>query len=232
MKISLPSRDSLSDYYKTYLKYISEDDLFKCLIEQRTDLEKFLATISIEKESFQYASGKWMLKEVAGHLCDTERILSYRALRTARNDKLPLQGFDENEYTLQSNYKVRSLKNITEEFLAVRQSTILLFQNITHHWESMSYFWTLIIMLVGVGIYTMGWYGGDENQKRSGVRVIRVGVIMFIIFGTFFEMIFSSFSNMIFPILLILLGDYLVVSRSGLIGGKKNDSTDSIPPVS
>jgi len=129
MKISLPSRDSLSDYYKTYLKYISEDDLFKCLIEQRTDLEKFLATISIEKESFQYASGKWMLKEVAGHLCDTERILSYRALRTARNDKLPLQGFDENEYTLQSNYKVRSLKNITEEFLAVRQSTILLFQN-------------------------------------------------------------------------------------------------------
>ena len=109
---------------------------------------------------------------------------------------------------------------------------VLLFQNITHHWESMSYFWTLIITFVGLGIYVMGWYGDDENQKRSGVRVIRVGVIMFIIFGTFFEMIFSSFSNVLFPILLILLGAYLVVSRSGLIGGKKNDTTDSIPPVS
>lgn len=108
---------------------------------------------------------------------------------------------------------------------------VLLFQNITHHWESMSYFWTVVIMFVGIGIYIMGWYGGDENQKRSGARVIKVGVIMFVIFGAFFEMIFSSFGNMLFPILLILLGAYLVVTRSGLIGGKKNESTDSIPPV-
>jgi hypothetical protein len=108
---------------------------------------------------------------------------------------------------------------------------VLLFQNITHHWESMSYFWTLIIMFVGVGIYTMGWYGNDENQKHSGARVIRVGLIMFVIFGAFFEMIFSSFSSMLFPILLILLGAYLVVTRSGLISGKKDDSADTIPPV-
>ena len=109
---------------------------------------------------------------------------------------------------------------------------VLLFQNITHHWESMSYFWTLIIMFVGVGIYTMGWYGGDEGQKESGKRVIKVGVILFVIFGAFFEMIFSSFGNMLFPILLITLGAYLVVTRSGLIGGKKNDSSvDSIPPA-
>ena len=49
---------------------------------------------------------------------------------------------------------------------------VLLFQNMTHHWESMSYFWTLIVMFVGTGIYTMGWYSGDENQKHSGARVI------------------------------------------------------------
>jgi MFS family permease len=109
---------------------------------------------------------------------------------------------------------------------------VLLFQNITHHWESMSYFWTLIIMFVGFGIYTMGWYGGDEGQKESGKRVIKVGVILFVIFGAFFEMIFSSFGNMLFPILLIALGAYLVVTRSGLIGGKKNDSSvDPIPPA-
>src|SRR5574339_229943 len=48
---------------------------------------------------------------------------------------------------------------------------ILLFQNLTGHWESMSYFWTLIIVFVGMGIYLMGRYGGDENQKRSGFRV-------------------------------------------------------------
>jgi hypothetical protein len=109
---------------------------------------------------------------------------------------------------------------------------VLLFQNITHHWESMSYFWALIIMFGGAGTYIMGWYGGDENQKRAGGRVFKIGLILFVIFGTFFEMIFSSFNNLIFPILLILLGAYLVLSRSGLFGRKKDDSSvDSIPPV-
>jgi hypothetical protein len=113
---------------------------------------------------------------------------------------------------------------------------ILLFQNITDHWESMSYFWALIILFVGVGIYLMGWYGGDENQKRSGLGVMKVGFILFIIFGAFFEMIFSSFGNMVFPVLLILLGIYLVLSRSGLFGGNRSrlddSSNDSIPPAS
>lgn len=109
---------------------------------------------------------------------------------------------------------------------------VLLFQNITQHWESMSYFWTLIILFVGAGIYLMGWYGSDAEQKRSGWRVMKVGLILFIIFGAFFEMIFSSFDGFIFPVLLILLGLYLVVARSGLLAGKKNDSNDSIPPVS
>jgi hypothetical protein len=109
---------------------------------------------------------------------------------------------------------------------------VLLFQNITRHWESWSYFWTLIILFVGTGIYIMGWYSGDAEQKRSGWGVMKVGLILFIIFGAFFEMIFSSFGNLIFPILLILLGVYLVVARSGLLGRKKKDSTDSLPPVS
>ena len=109
---------------------------------------------------------------------------------------------------------------------------VLLFQNITNHWESMSYFWTLIIMFVGAGIYIMGWYGGDANQKKSGLGVMKVGLILFIIFGAFFELIFSSFNNLLFPILLILLGAYLILSRSGLLGRKKDDvSSDVIPPA-
>jgi hypothetical protein len=111
---------------------------------------------------------------------------------------------------------------------------ILLFQNITGHWESMSYFWALIIMFVGVGIYVMGTYGGDESQKRSGWRVMKTGFILFIIFGLFFEMLFSSFNNIVFPVLLIVLGAYLVLSRSGLLGARRTEepANDSIPPAS
>jgi hypothetical protein len=111
---------------------------------------------------------------------------------------------------------------------------VLLFQNLANHWESMSYFWTLIILFVGLGIYIMGAYGGDANQKGSGLRLMKVGFILFIIFGAFFEMVFSSFNNMIFPVLLILLGIYLVLSRSGLLRRKPSDepSDTPIPPAS
>lgn len=117
---------------------------------------------------------------------------------------------------------------------------ILLFQNITDHWESMSYFWALIVMFVGVGIYLMGWYAGDANQKRSGFKVMKVGFILFIIFGAFFEMLFSSFNNLIFPVLLILLGAYLILARSGMLRQSQpqvdepsdQSSNQSIPPAS
>lgn len=113
---------------------------------------------------------------------------------------------------------------------------ILLFQNMTGRWESMSYFWTLIVMFVGVGIYLMGWYGGDENQKRSGFGVMKVGFILFIIFGVFFEMLFSSYSSLLFPALLIILGLYLVLTRSGLFRRRTTHvdepSDHSIPPAS
>lgn len=129
MKISKPSPSDLSEYYQSYLHYVPEDDLLQVLKEQKTIIENFVASVPSAKETFRYADGKWMLKEVAGHLCDTERILSYRALRIARNDKTPLHGFEENDYTPNSNYKDRTLKNIAEELLAVRAATILLFEN-------------------------------------------------------------------------------------------------------
>ena len=95
---------------------------------------------------------------------------------------------------------------------------ILFYQNITGHWESWSYAWTVILFSVGLGIYIMGIYAQDEGQRTSGKGLMKVGVIMFIIFGGFFEMIFSIGSRSvlrqaIFPVLLILLGLYLIYTR-------------------
>jgi hypothetical protein len=109
---------------------------------------------------------------------------------------------------------------------------VSLFQNITHHWESSSYLWTLIILFVGIGIYIMGTYSNDAGQKQSGARVIKIGLILFIIFGAFFELALSSVGNLAIPILLISLGVYLVLSRSGLFGKREDTPSDSLPPVS
>jgi hypothetical protein len=110
---------------------------------------------------------------------------------------------------------------------------VVLFGNITDHWTIMSYLWTLIIIFVGLGIYIMGWYGEDANQKRAGAKVMKIGIILFIVFGTIFESLFSSLSNVVFPVLLILLGIYLVLSRTGLFSRKQDKPVDGpLPPAS
>jgi hypothetical protein len=46
----------------------------------------------------RYAPDKWSLKEVLGHINDTERIMSYRALRISRGDTTPIEGFEQDDY--------------------------------------------------------------------------------------------------------------------------------------
>ena len=98
---------------------------------------------------------------------------------------------------------------------------ILLFLSIAGRWEMFSYVWTLIFLFLGLGIYLMGFYSGDGNLKQSGVRVMQAGVLLFLIFGTFFEMIFSPFNYTLFPLLLIGLGAYILLKRAGPFGGEK-----------
>jgi drug/metabolite transporter (DMT)-like permease len=105
---------------------------------------------------------------------------------------------------------------------------MLFIQNLTNHWESWSYSWTVILIAVGLGIYIMGLYAGSQSQRQSGVQVMKVGLVMFILFGAFFEMIFNSFglSNMLFPVALILLGLYLLVTRSGMLSFRRDKAVD------
>lgn len=105
---------------------------------------------------------------------------------------------------------------------------MLFIQNLTNHWESWSYSWTVILMSVGLGIFIMGLYAGNESQRQSGLSVIKVGLVMFILFGAFFEMIFNSFgiSNILFPVALILLGLYMLVTRSGLLPARRDNPVD------
>ena len=93
---------------------------------------------------------------------------------------------------------------------------MLFLQNLSGYWESWSYGWTVILMAVGVGIYIMGRYTENQGQRESGSRLIKIGAILFVVFGGFFEMIFNSFafSKFLFPVALILVGMYLIFRRS------------------
>ena len=63
------------------------------------------------------------------HIIDTERVFAYRAMRVARNDKTPMPGFEQDDYVPNSNASQRSASSVIEEYAALRNSTIQLFQN-------------------------------------------------------------------------------------------------------
>ena len=134
MIVRKPDETTLSEYYRSYMKYVPGDDVLAALISQQTELKNFFGSIPKEKETFAYAPGKWTIRELLGHLCDTERILSYRALRISRNDTTPLPGFEENDYAREANYKSRNLDDILQELLAVRETTIQLYSHMDEAW--------------------------------------------------------------------------------------------------
>ena len=108
---------------------------------------------------------------------------------------------------------------------------VMFIQNLTGYWESWAYSWTVILVLVGLGIFIMGLYTEDIHHRQAGIRLMKVGAILFIIFGGFFELIFTAFrpygiQQYIFPVLLVALGGYLVVVRSGLFSSRHIDANN------
>jgi hypothetical protein len=78
----------------------------------------------------RYAPDKWSAKEVLGHVCDSERIFAYRALRIARGDRTPLAGFEQDDYVRNGPFAVRALADMIEDYIAVRRATLTLFRNL------------------------------------------------------------------------------------------------------
>ncbi len=108
---------------------------------------------------------------------------------------------------------------------------ILLFQNLTGRWETWSYAWTVILFLIGLGIYISGLWSDNVRQREAGKKVMQVGVVLFIIFGALFEIIFSSIlppgiQQIVFPALLILLGLYLIIRQLGILPSRAQPPSD------
>lgn len=78
-----------------------------------------------------YAPNKWTTKELLQHMIDTERILAYRALTIAREDKTILPGFEENDYVVNSMANHRELNDMINEFQILRVNTLSLFKSFT-----------------------------------------------------------------------------------------------------
>jgi hypothetical protein len=98
-----------------------------------TQREQLVASLTAVSESFgdhRYRPEKWSVKEVIGHLADTERVFAYRALRIARCDATPLPSFDDKAYVLEQHAAERTLSSMVAEWSVTREATLSLFENL------------------------------------------------------------------------------------------------------
>lgn len=114
--------------FSKYVTLVAEGDIIQTLEQQIENSLSLLRTIPADKANFRYAPDKWSVKELLGHLIDSERIFSYRALSFARNDQTPLPGYEQNDYVREADFDSRNLADMAEEFATVRRATIQLFR--------------------------------------------------------------------------------------------------------
>ncbi len=123
-----PAPGEYLDYYGRYIARVEEHEALAALERQGESMMSFLATLSEAQGTLRYAPGKWSVKQVIGHVSDTERIFAYRALRLARADDTPLAGFDENHYAVSGNFDRPSLAELVDQLGILRGSTLSLFR--------------------------------------------------------------------------------------------------------
>ncbi|WP_210488828.1 DinB family protein [Rufibacter aurantiacus] len=129
--IPRPKPGEYNEYFSKYIQHIPDQaNILEVLQKQRQEVEQLFGRVSEGEASFAYEPGKWSVKELLGHMVDTERIMAYRALCIARGDQKPLPGFEENDYVANAFFSERSLNNILDEYNTVREATLSLLRSL------------------------------------------------------------------------------------------------------
>lgn len=134
--IDHPSEDEYAPFYAGYVALVPEKDVLAVLAAQPAELSGLAAGVPAANERHRYAPGKWSLREVLGHVGDSERVFAYRALCVSRGDPASLPGFDENDYVAASGFDARPLASLAAEFSLLREANLEMLRGFgAEHWR-------------------------------------------------------------------------------------------------
>lgn len=125
-----PQPGDYVSFHKTYISKIGNGDILDILLAQQESTFQFFRSLPADKIDYAYAEGKWTVKQVLGHIIDTERIMTYRALRFARADQNPLPGFEQDDYVINSHHNELSIDDLNEEFRLLRMANMYFFKSL------------------------------------------------------------------------------------------------------
>ncbi len=172
LAIARPDPDEFIEYYGKYIEKVSGDDALSALTDQIEDTLRLLRPVDEGKALHRYAPGKWSVKEVLGHLVDSERVFAYRALRIGRGDATPLAGFDGDEYVPAGRFDERPLADVLEEFRAVRAASVALF----HGFDSDALLRRGTANDTAVSARALAWIIAGHELHHRGLLVERYGI--------------------------------------------------------
>lgn len=122
-----PGDDEYNEYYARYLAMVPDGDVVETLAREMEVTQALLVSIPARLEEHRYAPGKWSVREVVGHLVDTERLFAFRALWFARGAGGALAGMDQEAWARASSAASRPLGELSEEWAALRRANVLMF---------------------------------------------------------------------------------------------------------
>jgi hypothetical protein len=129
--ISRPRPGECSPYFDRYLALLPDGDVLALLRTQIEETAGMLSALPPALGDYRYAPDKWTIKEVVGHVIDTERVFTYRALRFSRNDATPLPGFEQDDYVAHGEFGRQALATLLAELRAVRAASLALFEGLS-----------------------------------------------------------------------------------------------------
>jgi hypothetical protein len=128
MSVAPPASNEFAPYYGRYISLVTGGDILQVLEQQSEQTRAMLSSVGEERANYRYAPDKWSIKQILGHVVDSERIFAYRALRIARNDKTPIEGFEQDDYVSNGPFEHCRLADLVEEYATVRKATVQLFR--------------------------------------------------------------------------------------------------------
>ena len=124
--IPKPQPDEYPKFAEAYVSSVTTTNVLELLEESRHTVYSLFSTMSEEKAMHAYADGKWTLKQVLGHMIDTERTFAYRAFCFSRNN-VELPGFDQDIYVNNTDFNSRNIQSLADEYKVTRESTMFLY---------------------------------------------------------------------------------------------------------
>jgi uncharacterized damage-inducible protein DinB len=126
-----PAAGEYNEYYARYIGLVPDGDIVETLEREMETTQALLASVPPEREEYRYAPGKWSLREVVGHLIDTERLFAFRALCFAREGGGELPGMDQEVWARASTAGSRPLAELAEEWALLRRANVLMLRSFT-----------------------------------------------------------------------------------------------------